>query len=74
MATGLALWDKAITPIAAGNQVTAPIFIGEAIATAGLIFVIGTLVNNKQTQLIWIAVAAWFFAASSFTPNKLRKL
>ena len=68
-ATGLALWDKAITPIAAGNQVTAPIFIGEAIATAGLIFVIGTLVNNKQTQLIWIAVAAWFFAASSFTPT-----
>lgn len=69
MAAGLALWDKTIAPLAAGNQVSTPIFIGEVIATAGLIFVIGTLVNNKQTQLIWIAVATWFFAASTFTPT-----
>lgn len=69
MATGLAIWDKTISPLAAGNQVSASIFIGEVVATAGLIFVIGTLVNNKQTQLIWIAVAAWFFAASTFTPT-----
>lgn len=69
MATGLAIWDKTITPLAEGNQVSSSIFIGEVVATAGLIFVIGTLVNNKQTQLVWIAVAAWFFAASTFTPT-----
>lgn len=64
---GLALWEKTIQPFAAGNQVNAPIFLGEVVATAGLIFVIGTLVNNKQVHLIWIAVASWYFVASTFT-------
>ena len=67
MAAGLALWEKTIQPFNTGNQVSASIFAGEVIATAGLIFVIGTLINNKQAHLVWIAVASWFFVASSFT-------
>lgn len=65
--TGLYLWQQTISPVTDGNQVTAPIFIGEVIATAGLVFIIGTLVNNKQAHLIWVAVAAWVFAAGTFT-------
>lgn len=66
-AAGLALWEKTIQPLSAGNQVNTPIFLGEVVATAGLIFIIGTLVNNKQSNLVWIGVASWFFVASSFT-------
>ena len=64
---GLGLWDKTVSPLSEGNQVSAPIFIGELLATAGLVFIIGTLVNNKQANLIWIAVATWVFAAGTFT-------
>ena len=67
VAAGLGLWDKTISPLTAGNQVSAPIFLGELLATAGLVFIIGTLVNNKQANLIWIAVASWVFAAGTFT-------
>ncbi len=64
---GLGLWDKTISPFTSGNQVSAPIFLGEVLATAGLVFIIGTLVQNKQSNLIWIAVAAWVFGAGTFT-------
>ncbi len=67
VAAGLGLWDKTVSPLAEGNQVSAPIFLGELLATAGLVFIIGTLVNNKQANLIWIAVATWVFAAGTFT-------
>jgi arsenate reductase len=65
--SGLGLWGGAIAPLASGNMVNAPVFLGEVVATAGLVFIIGTLVNNKQAHLIWIAVAAWVFAAGTFT-------
>ncbi|MEY3677459.1 MAG: hypothetical protein RL351_686 [Actinomycetota bacterium] len=65
--SGLYLWGKATSPLTGGNQVEAPIFLGEVLATAGLVFIIGTLVNNKQAHLIWVAVAAWVFAAGTFT-------
>lgn len=65
--SGLYLWGKSIAPLTEGNQVEAPIFLGEVLATAGLVFIIGTLVNNKQANLIWAAVAAWVFAAGTFT-------
>ena len=67
VATGLFLWQKTIGSIIEGNQVDASLFTGEVVATAGLVFIIGTLVNNKQANLIWIAVAAWVFAAGTFT-------
>ena len=64
---GLGIWDKTVSPLTDGNQVSAPVFLGELLATAGLVFIIGTLVNNKQANLIWIAVATWVFAAGTFT-------
>ena len=65
--SGLYIWGKTITALAPGNIVEAPIFLGETLATAGLVFIIGTLINNKQANLIWIAVATWVFAAGTFT-------
>lgn len=65
--TGLALWQQTISPLTDGNQVTAPIFIGEVIATAGLVFIYATLINNKQAHLLWVGAAAWIFAAGTFT-------
>ena len=67
VAAGLGLWQKTISPIVDGNQVDASVFLGEVAATAGLVFIIATLVNNKQANLIWIAVATWVFAAGTFT-------
>ena len=67
VAAGLGLWEKTVSPLSEGNQVSAPIFLGEVLATAGLVFIIGTLINNKQANLIWIAVATWVFAAGTFT-------
>lgn len=67
MVVGLSLWEKTISPLTDGNLVTTPIFVGEVIATAGLVFVIGTLLSNKQSSLIWVGAAAWLFGAGTFT-------
>lgn len=67
VASGLAIWGGTIQPLADGNSVTPPVFAGEVIATAGLVFIIGTLVNNKQSTMIWGAAAAWILAAGTFT-------
>lgn len=66
-ATGFALWQRDLVPPTGTNDVTAPLFFGEVLATAGLVFIIATLVKNKQANLIWAAVAAWIFAAGTFT-------
>jgi arsenate reductase (thioredoxin) len=42
-------------------------FIGEVLATAGMIFLIGTLLNNKQDTWLPFAVTAWVIAAATFT-------
>jgi glycerol uptake facilitator-like aquaporin len=42
-------------------------FIGEVLATAGMIFLIGTLLNNKQDAWLPFAVTAWVIAAATFT-------
>ena len=67
MVVGLSLWEKTISPLTDGNLVTTPIFVGEVIATAGLVFVIGRLLSNKQSSLIWVGAAAWLFVAGTFT-------
>lgn len=44
-------------------------FVSELLATAVLIWLIAHLVNSKRVQLIPVAVAAWVFAASTFTSS-----
>lgn len=44
-------------------------FFSELLATAVLIWLIAQLVASKRVQLIPVAVAAWVFAASTFTSS-----
>lgn len=66
-AAGQGLWAKAVTYGDSSNQVTTDVFLGETLATAGLVFIIATLLKNRQANLIWISVATWVFAAGTFT-------
>ncbi len=45
----------------------APAFVGEVLATAGLVWVFYTLIFQKQSQLVPFGVMLWVFAASQFT-------
>lgn len=51
------------------ERVSAGAGIGEIVATAGLIAVIGVLVNRGQTNFIPAAVAAWIGSAYYFTSS-----
>lgn len=46
-----------------------PAFAGEILATAGLVWMIITLIQNKLGNLIPFALMLWVFAASQFTPT-----
>lgn len=49
------------------GSANAAMFVGEVVATAGLVWIIGTLVQNKLGNLIPVAVAAWVLTAATFT-------
>lgn len=53
--------------ITTAGSVSASALTGEVIATAGLVWLIGTLVQNKLGSLIPFAVAAWIITAATFT-------
>jgi len=46
-----------------------PAFVGEVVATAGLVLLITTLIQNKLTHLIPFGLILWVFAAANFTPT-----
>ena len=46
-----------------------PAFVGEVVATAGLVLLIVTLIQNKMTHLIPFGLMLWVFAAFNFTPT-----
>jgi arsenate reductase len=49
------------------GSANAAMFVGDVVATAGLVWIIGTLVQNKLGNLIPVAVAAWVLTAATFT-------
>jgi glycerol uptake facilitator-like aquaporin len=53
--------------IATPAQIAPMAIAGEVVATAGLVWIIGTLVQNKLGNLIPFAVGAWIVTAASFT-------
>lgn len=53
--------------IAGGGSIAPMAIAGEVVATAGLVWIIGTLVQNKLGNLIPFAVGAWIVTAASFT-------
>lgn len=44
-------------------------FVSEIVATAGLVLLIITLIQNKLTHLIPFGLMLWVFAAANFTPT-----
>jgi glycerol uptake facilitator-like aquaporin len=63
------MFDLPALQISNHARVTAGTVIGEVVATAGLIAVIGILSFRGQTKLIPIAVAAWVYSACFFTSS-----
>lgn len=53
----------------AGNSANLPLgyLAGEVVATTGMIWLIATLINNKQENWMPLAVSAWVISASNFT-------
>lgn len=64
-----AMFNLPLAQISGHDRVTQGTLIGEVLATAGLIIVIGTFVARKNDALIPIAVAAWIGSAYFFTSS-----
>ena len=63
------MFDLPALQFSSHDRVSPGTFLGEVIATAGLIALIGILVRRKQHALISIAVAAWIGSAYFFTSS-----
>ncbi|MCF8555161.1 MAG: aquaporin family protein [Candidatus Nanopelagicales bacterium] len=64
-----AMFDLAVIQISQNERVTTGKLIGEVIATAGLIIVIGVLIDRAQTSVIPVVVAGWIGSAYFFTSS-----
>jgi glycerol uptake facilitator-like aquaporin len=64
-----AMFDLAVIQISKTDRITVGKLLGEVIATAGLILVIGVLIDRAQTSLIPIVVAGWIGSAYFFTSS-----
>jgi len=64
-----AMFDLAVIQISGTERITVGKLIGEVIATAGLITVIGVLVARAQTTLIPVVVSGWIGSAYFFTSS-----
>jgi glycerol uptake facilitator-like aquaporin len=63
------MFDLSAIQISDQTRVSSGTLLGEVIATAGLIVVIGIFVYRNQINLISIAVAAWIGSAYFFTSS-----
>lgn len=63
------MFDLPAIHISGHDRVSAGMLLGEAIATAGLIIVIGVFSARGQATLIPVAVAAWIGSAYFFTSS-----
>jgi glycerol uptake facilitator-like aquaporin len=63
------MFDLPAIQASANERVTTGTLIGEVIATAGLVALIGVLSNREQGKFIPVAVAAWIGSAYFFTSS-----
>ena len=63
------MFDQSAIQISAHSRFTTGTFIGEVLATAGLVALIGILVSRNRQALIPVAVAAWIGSAYFFTSS-----
>lgn len=64
-----AMFDLAVIQISKTDRITVGKLLGEVIATAGLIIVIGVLIDRAQTSLIPVVVSGWIGSAYFFTSS-----
>jgi glycerol uptake facilitator-like aquaporin len=63
------MFDQPAIQISAHSRFTTGTLIGEVLATAGLVALIGILVSRNRQALIPVAVAAWIGSAYFFTSS-----
>lgn len=63
------MFDQAAVSFSQTDRVSPGLWIGEVIATAGLITLIVVLINRGQTTFIPLVVAAWIGSAYFFTSS-----
>jgi glycerol uptake facilitator-like aquaporin len=63
------MFDQPAVQFSTNDRVSPGMLLGEVIATAGLIAIIGVLSFRKQDALIPVAVAAWIGSAYFFTSS-----
>jgi len=63
------MFDLAALQISERDRTSLGMLVGEVVATAGLIAIIGILPARKQTAIIPVAVAAWIGSAYFFTSS-----
>jgi glycerol uptake facilitator-like aquaporin len=63
------MFDLPLIQISTHERVSTGLLVGEVVATAGLIAVIGILSARNQERLIPVAVAAWIGSAYFFTSS-----
>jgi glycerol uptake facilitator-like aquaporin len=66
---GNLMFDVPVVQLSSHERVTTGTFIGEIVATAGLIAVIGILAAHKQEKFIVWGVAMWILPAIFFTSS-----
>jgi glycerol uptake facilitator-like aquaporin len=63
------MFDLPPVTLATNDRVTFGTLVGEVLATAGLIVVIGVLARRRQLALVPVAVAVWIGSAAFFTSS-----
>lgn len=63
------MFDLAAVQVSVHDRVSTGMLIGEVIATAGLVALIGILSSREQGRFIPVAVAAWIGSAYFFTSS-----
>lgn len=64
-----AMFDLSAMQFSTHDRVSSGMLIGEVIATAGLVALIGILASREQDKFIPVAVAAWIGSAYFFTSS-----
>jgi arsenate reductase len=66
-ALGSTIWQKSISAPALDNGASIAVILSELLATAGLVWIIGTLADSNRGNIIPVAVGLWVAAAAIFT-------
>lgn len=64
-----AMFGGSLVQVSSKGMATSGSLVGEVVATAGLVFIVLSLVKIKRAELITVALPAWIAAGSFFTSS-----